>query len=518
MLQLRNYQLSMIDAIRAELRAGKDRILAVLATGGGKTALSAHMIANATAKGKRCWFAVHRRELLKQSIETLEESAGVNCGVIAAGFGANGYHLAQVASIQTLIRRWEKYPLPDLIICDESHHLVSPSWSALLKKLIARKPDLKLIGLTATPRRLDGRGLGEWFQVIVEGPSTASLIQDGYLAKYRMWGASLPDLTGVHSTGGDYNRGELEAALSRTAVVGDALAEYKKHCDGKRALVFMWSIRASQELAQRFNDAGISARHVDGETDSAARDRAMADFRAGRVKVLSNVDLFGEGLDVPSVEAGFFMRPTQSLSMALQQYGRILRPFEGKDAALLFDHAGHGVSHGFPDDPREWTLDGNETKPKKPQKVPVRQCQKCYATVSLSTKICKWCGTVFEIKPRKVELAEGELKELSEEQRAVMAEKRAARIEQGTAATLEQLLQVQRRRGYREGWAQHVLEARSKPKHHAAKIKAEEVPTILEMSNQGISSHQIARELEISQSRVSTIINDANYKDRAAAR
>lgn len=464
MLQLRNYQLSMIDAIRAELRSGKSRILAVLSTGGGKTALSAHMIANATAKGKRCWFLCHRRELLRQSIDTLRESAGVNCGIIAAGFVPNGYAPAQVASIQTLIRRWQQYPLPDLIICDESQHLCSPSWSALLKQIVERKPDLKLIGLTATPQRLDGRGLGEWFQVIVEGPPVAALIQDGYLARYRYWGASLPDLTGVHTTAGDYNKGELEAALSRTAVVGDALAEYRKHCDGKRALVFMWSIRASQELAQRFNDAGIPARHVDGETDSAARDRAMVDFRAGRVKVLTNVDLFGEGLDVPAVEAGFFMRPTQSVSMALQQYGRILRPSEGKDSALLFDHAGHFL-HGYPDDPRVWTLDGATTRSRKTQKTPIRQCGKCFASCSLSTKVCKWCGHVFEIKPRKVEIEEGELQELSEEQRAALAKRRHARQDQWRANSYEALMLIERQRGYKPGWAQHVYHSRDRSKN-----------------------------------------------------
>lgn len=734
MLQLRPYQLAMIEAIRAELRAGRSRILAVGPTGMGKTALTAHMIATATGKGKRCWFSVHRRELLRQSIETLEDSAGVNCGVIAAGFGSNGYHLAQVASVQTLIKRWQKYPLPDLVIVDECfvagtlvdghaieslrigdivtavdertlrvcgrkvthvmrrtappalvrirsgkravtctlnhpfmnsdgywlsageikegdyiygmcdlwrtgvqatiqagasvpevlplthggakqegrsradenqesdaisfrsgiserqaprnrtqaedsgwewkaserayvtarrssgvesegsdsanwswpwqwlsdllqvglryfrskagdrdrrelplspvetvsgqeegrlleisrvdsveilerggdgkfervcpdghvynlevegvhtytangfvvhncHHAVSASWSVLLKSIIAKKPDVKIIGLTATPRRLDGRGLGEWFEVIVEGPSTAALIEQGFLAKYRIWGASLPDLTGVHSTGGDYNEGELEAALSRTAVVGDALAEYRKHCDGKRALIFMWSIRASQELAQRFNDAGIAARHVDGDTDSAARDRAMAEFRAGLVKVLTNVDLFGEGLDVPAVEAGFFMRPTQSLGMAMQQYGRILRPFEGKDAALLFDHAGHSVTHGYPDDPRIWTLDGANVKPKKPQAMPIRQCGKCYAVAPISAKACKWCGTIFEIKARSVELEAGELQELSAERRAVMQVKRDAKREQGIADSYEALLNIERNRGYKPGWA-----------------------------------------------------------------
>lgn len=458
MLTLRPYQLALIEGIRAQWH--RSRILVVAPTGSGKTALMAHIFANATAKGKRCWFLNHRRELIRQSVETLEDSAGIHCGIIASGFGSNGYHLAQVASIQSLMRRWERHPLPDLIIIDECHHAISPSWSKLLTAIVSKKPDIKIIGLTATPQRLDGRGLGEWFEVIVEGPTVASLINDGYLAKYRFWSAALPDLTGVHTTAGDYNKTELEAVLSRTAVVGDALAEYRKHCDGKRALVFMWSIVSSEGLARRFQDAGIPALHIDGNTHPGVRDRAMADFRTGKIKVLSNVDLFGEGLDVPGCEAGFLMRPTQSLQMYLQQAGRILRPFEGKEAALLFDHAGHAVAHGYPDDPRVWTLEGAVNKGRSAMKTPIRKCLKCFADCPISAKECKWCGTVFEVKPREVELEEGELQEMTAEQKIAMQAKRAARQEQGRANSYEALLKIERQRGYQPGWAKHVWEGK----------------------------------------------------------
>lgn len=459
MLTLRPYQTSLIDAVRDQLRNGMQRVLLTSPTGSGKTCLTAYMIKTAVEKGKRCWFLNHRRELVRQSIETLEDSAGVNCGIIASGFGANGYHLAQVASIQTLFRRWEKYPLPDLIICDEAHHLVSPSWSALLIAILERKPTIKIVGLTATPARLDGRGLAQWFQVIVEGPSTATLIAQGYLATYRMWGAPVPDLTGVDKLAGDYNQKQLAAAMSRTAVVGDALNEYRKHCDGKRALVFMWSIQSSMELTERFNMAGIPARHVDGETEHTVRDRTMAAFRRGDVKVISNVDLFGEGLDVPALEAGFLMRPTQSLAMYLQQCGRILRPNEGKGAALIFDHAGHAAVHGYPDDPRVWTLDGIEKKALK-RNAPIRQCPQCYAVVPLSAKTCRWCGTVFVPKPREVDEVEGELEELTAEQIASMQRNRELRREQGQANSYEALLRIEHARGYQPGWARHVWAAK----------------------------------------------------------
>ena len=460
MLTLRPYQLAMIESVRVELRAGRSRILVVSPTGSGKTSLTAHMIANATARQKRCWFLNHRRELVRQSVSTLEESAGVNCGIIAAGFGANGYHLAQVASIQTLMRRWEKYPLPDLIIVDEAHHAASASWSKLLADILAKKPDVKIIGLTATPIRLDGRGLGQWFQVIVEGPNTASLIEQGYLSKYRMWGAKAPDLQSVHTVAGDYNKTELAAALSRTAVVGDALTEYQKHCAGMQALAFTWSIESSEELARRFNDAGISALHVDGETDSAVRDKAIRDFHAGRIKLLSNVELFGEGLDVHGIQAEFLLRPTRSLSMYLQQVGRGLRTAAGKDALCIFDHAGHQVGHGYPDDVRTWTLDGLDHKPRGKQRQPVRQCMKCYATVPAAQRSCKWCGTVFEIKPREVELKDGELQELDLQAMERLFGAKARRVEQGRAHGYEDLKRIERQRGYKPGWALRVHEAR----------------------------------------------------------
>lgn len=458
MLTLRPYQQTIIEQIRAQWH--RSRILVVSPTGSGKTSLTAHIIKNATARGKRCWFLNHRRELVRQSVTTLEDSAGVNCGIIAAGFGSNGYHLVQVASIQTLMKRWGKYPLPDLIIVDECHHAVSASWSKLLTDIVARKPDVKIIGLTATPQRLDGRGLAAWFEVMVEGPNTAQLMEQGFLSKYRMWGASLPDLTGVHSIGGDYNKGELDAALSRTAVVGDALGEYKKHCDGMRALAFTWSVKSSEELASRFNEAGIPAMHVDGETDSAVRDRAIRDFHAGRIKLLSNVELFSEGLDVHGIQAEFLLRPTQSLAMYLQQVGRGLRTDDGKDCLRIFDHAGHMVTHGYPDDLRTWTLDGMEVKPKKPYKVPIRQCPKCYATVSLSTRVCKWCGTTFTIKERKIEREEGELVELDMASMERLLQAKTRKIEQGRAASYDDLLEIEKQRGYKPGWAKHIAAAR----------------------------------------------------------
>lgn len=459
-LTLRPYQSAMIEAIRAHLRAGRKSVLATTATGAGKTVLSAHMIATAVGKGKRAWFTVHRQELLRQSVETLTESANLNVGVIAAGWGANGYHAAQVATIQTLMRRWQKYAVPDLLVVDECHHVASKSWSELIKALRAKNPALVVIGLTATPTRLDGRGLGEHFEVIVEGPSTARLISDKYLAPYRLFAPSTVDLSKVHTVAGDYSKHELDDAMRGSRVVGDAVKEYKEKCNGKRALMFLWSIRASEQMAEALNAAGIPAVHIDGMTDDPSRVRAVQAFRDGRVKVMTNVDIVTEGFDLSAIEACFLLRPTQSLGLYLQMVGRALRTFPGKDYALIFDHAGLVFKHGLPDDPREWSLGGIDKSAAKKQEVQIRQCGRCYAVMPVQARRCIECGFEFPVQYREVEQEDGELKEIDP---AVIRAR--LKQEQASAKDYDALVQIERQRGYKPGWAQHILAARGRKQY-----------------------------------------------------
>lgn len=457
-MNLRQYQTEVLADIRQHFIDGRRSVLCVLPTGAGKTCLAAHMIASAVAKGKRAWFLCHRAEILRQSVETLEVAAGLNVGVIAAGFGANGYHPTQVCSIQTLIRRWEKYSLPDLVICDESQHLVSRSWSQLLHSMFERKPNIKLVGLTGSPTRLDGRGLGEWFEVMVEGPSTAALIADKYLSRYKLFAPSHADLTGVHTIAGDYNRKELNEAMTSSKVTGDAVKEYRQRCMGKRALMFLWSVKSSEEMAARFNDEGIPAAHIDGNTPDDVRAARVRDFRAGRVLVLTNCELVTEGFDLPAIEACFLLRPTQSLGLYLQMVGRALRTYPGKDYALLMDHANLAMTHGLPDEEREWSLEGITDRKKKPL-IAVRQCAKCYAVVPGYMTFCRECSAPFESKSREVNVEAGELQEVDIDALYRQFNVRKKR-EQGTAKDLEDLQRIERERGYKRGWAAHVWQAR----------------------------------------------------------
>lgn len=249
--------------------------------------------------------------------------------------------------------------------------------------------------------------------------------------------------------------------------MGDTVTHYLKHASGRRGLVFEASIERSEKAAQGFRNAGVPAIHIDGGTDPGIRDRAMRDLQNGSLRIVCNVDLFGEGVDVPAIEYVGLCRPTDSLCIYLQQVGRGLRKHPGKDDVLIFDHAGNVGRHGRPDDERTWNLTGDTEQAytdKVQNGIPVRQCKKCYAVNPPRAEKCLECGTLFPIAGREIEDVAGELQEDAE----VIA-RREQRREQGQADTLEQLIGIARARGYRhpEHWAQHVMAGREKKRVRA---------------------------------------------------
>lgn len=450
-LDLRPYQTDTYDQARALIKTGSTSILIQSPTGSGKTVLTAKMLKTSAERGYRSWFIVHRRELVKQSVKTLIESADMTPGIVAAGFPGDRHKPVQVCSIATLSRRRNLLLPPQLIVWDEAHHTAAASWAAIHEAY----PNAAHIGLTATPERLDGTGLGRWFKELIVGPSVAELIAQGWLCPYKLYAPAAPDLRGVHTLGGDYNKKELSAAMKRSTVTGDAVSHYVRYANGARALLFAWSIESSMEMAAKFNAAGIPAEHVDGDTDDATRDLAMQRFRDGTTRVLTNVDLFGEGVDVPAIEAVILLRPTKSLALYMQQIGRGLRPAPGKDHAVILDHAGNCKVHGLPDDARTWTLEGRRGKPRD-QAAPVKQCPMCYAVISAAADVCRHCGHKFITMGREIEEIEGVLEE-------VKALQRAERLQQQSSAqTLEELIRLGQLRGYKypERWAKHLYAAR----------------------------------------------------------
>ena len=455
-MHLRPYQDDAVSQLRAAYSSGKRAPLFCLPTGGGKTFVFSYVARNATARGNRVCILVHRQELLLQASRSLTE-IGVPHGIIAPGHIQN-QHPVQVASVQTLGRRIAKMRYDfDLIIIDEAHHAVAGTW----KRLIEAMPNARVLGVTATPVRSDGRGLCEVFDDLVIGPSVASLIDMGFLVRPVVYAPpTAVDLSGVRRKGGDYDQRELATRMDKPRITGDAVAHYTKHSPGKPSIVFCASVAHAQHVAMQFTAAGYSARSIDGSMLDTDRRQAIADLANGRLQVLTSCDIVSEGTDIPVVETAILLRPTQSLGLYLQQVGRALRPAPGKERALILDHVGNCLRHGLPDDQREWSLDAapraNRAANDNEPNITVKQCEKCFAVFKPSL-VCPACGHVHAPKSREIEQAEGELSEVNAD-----LLRSQQRREIGQARTLEQLKEIAKQRGYHQGWAFRIWEARTK--------------------------------------------------------
>jgi DNA repair protein RadD len=455
-MHLRPYQADAVAQLRAAYSSGKRAPLFCLPTGGGKTFVFSYVAHNATARGKRVGILVHRQELLLQASRSLT-AIGVRHGLIAPGHIQNREPV-QVASVQTLGRRIAKMRYDfDLIIVDEAHHAVAGTW----KRLIESMPEARILGVTATPVRSDGRGLSDVFDDLVIGPSVSTLIDMGFLVHPVVYAPPTAiDMAGIRRKGGDYDQRDLAARMDKPTITGDAVAHYTKHSPGKPAIAFCASVAHAQHVAQQFEAAGFRARSIDGSMLDTERRQAIADLGNGRLQVLTSCEIVSEGTDIPVVETAILLRPTQSLGLYLQQVGRALRPAPGKDRALILDHVGNCLRHGLPDDQREWTLDGaprgqraaNDNEPD----VTVKQCEVCFAVFKPSL-VCPACGHVHAVKAREIQQTEGELTEVDAD-----LLRRQQRAEVGKARTLEQLKEVAKQRGYKVQWAYKIWEARTK--------------------------------------------------------
>jgi superfamily II DNA or RNA helicase len=252
------------------------------------------------------------------------------------------------------------------VVVDEAHHSPAKTYQTILEAY----PDAYQLGVTATPIRTDGAGFRDLFDSLVCGPTVSDLIAAGHLSRFRLFGARPMETKGVKTVAGDYSASGLEKANNVAKLSGDLVEAYKVHCPDRRCLVFAISVAYSQAIAARYSAAGIPAIHLDGETPSQERKEALARFAEGEIKVISNCSLFGEGLDIPALEAVQIARPTKSLSLWLQMVGRALRPAPGKDFAVLIDHTKNHLIHGLPTRKRIWTLDGVESAPVVVQRKP----------------------------------------------------------------------------------------------------------------------------------------------------
>jgi DNA repair protein RadD len=360
---LYQHQTDVLARLDASLAAGRRRPLLAMATGSGKTVLIAHVINRAVARGERVIFLAHRHELITQASARLLAAGVRDHAILKAGFPMHLMAPVQVGSVQTIhVRafRSRKIELGDfnLIVIDEAHH----SRAATYQQIIDAYPNAIIIGLTATPCRGDGLGLGNIFDDLIEGASVEALIRDGHLVGTKVYAPYRPDLRGVRvdRKKADYDEGQLASAMDRQQLVGDLVTHWLKHAAGRRTVVFATGVKHSVHIRNEFRSAGIAAEHIDGKTPQDERDDILRRLSAGEVSVVSNCQVLVEGWDQPAVSCLILARPTRQLGMFRQMVGRVLRPAPGKDHALILDHSGATFDHGFAEDPIYWPLDTDD--------------------------------------------------------------------------------------------------------------------------------------------------------------
>ena len=523
-IALRPYQEDGVAGIRAAFREKKKAVLFVMPTGSGKTFTFSYIARNAAERSNNTIIVVHRKELLLQASKSLR-ALGIDHGLISPHFTPAPHKMVQVASVDTLIIRARKNPDRykfKLLIFDEAHHVTAKNKWGEVWDLLGQPMTL---GVTATPKRGDGVGLGVGhggiFQHMVIGPLVPHLIGMGMLINPKVYGCGdPPDVTGLKKNkDGEYNAQEVAERVDKPAITGSAVEHYKEICPGARAIVFCANIKHARHVVEQFCDAGFRFALLVGEPEMSDVERTAVNkaLASGELHGACTVDLVSEGYDLPDLQCCIMLRMTASESLFLQQVGRVMRPAPGKTEAFLLDHVANTgrlidgewkPKHGFPADEREWSLEGKSKKKKRPEEekpVVMKQCAKCYYTfepsllplddLSLIERrhswpegwaqrvfeskqvVCPSCGTDCGPMPRKLEQVDGKLLLLEQAAMAAQAavdkeaESKAKRAEVGKAMTLADFEAIEKQRGYKRGWAKHAYNARLRKKEESERAK-----------------------------------------------
>lgn len=453
----RPYQARQIEAVHDYIREGRTRILVQSPTGSGKTIVAADL-AHALVKfeGKRVMLMAHRKELVRQLSQAVDK-VGLPHGIIAPGWRPERDWRVQVASKDSLLQRLAVNHRPDVLIIDEAHHAVAKTYRKIIEWL---RPEAVIVGFSATPERLDGQPL-DVFNVMVPGPSERWLIDRDYLVDYRIIAPPGARDIRARKRYGDFVKTDIEKLLTERNIVGNSIDVYQGMVWPRTCLVYCVSRNHAREVAHRFIQSGVYAKYVAGDTPEKDRDTAVAMFKNGNLPVIVSVDLFGEGLDLPGLQAVLLMRPTLSLPLYRQHVGRAMRQGEGKPDALIIDPVGNSWRHGLPDDEREWRLDGGSLyKPPEAEDggPSLRCCEMCFAVFRVAAE-CPQCGFKYAPVGKQPKEQGGRMEELEKEalrqERARLKQEEEAyrAIEEANAATFNDWVKIAVRREYAVGWA-----------------------------------------------------------------
>lgn len=428
-IKLRPYQSKLISDIRTSAVSGHKAVVAVLGCGGGKSVIQAEIARSATNKGNRVLFLVHRKELCEQITRTFT-AQGVDM------------ELCSVSMVQTVSRHIDRIKPPKVIITDEAHHSTADTY----KKIYSTFPDALRLGFTATPCRLGSGGLGEVYGKLITSVSTKWLIDNHYLSPYKYYSVKLADTSGLHVKAGEYKADEIAELMQSKEIYGETVKQWERLAKGKKTIAYCASVEAAEQTAEQFRQAGYTAASLSGSTPKELRTRIMQDFRESRIMILTNCELFGEGLDVPDCECTVLLRPTQSLTLYIQQSMRSMRYMPDKTAVII-DHVGNCYLHGLPDDDREWTL---EVKQKQANTVKIRECPVCYAVYPPKLKRCPYCGymAVKEIQRKDKEVVEIDLVEMKRQD-----DIKNTKYADLTAESWSDVERIRKARGYKIQWA-----------------------------------------------------------------
>ncbi len=453
MYQLRDYQQETVDNIYKSIRQGHHSIMVQQPPRTGKTVIMADIARRATAKGNRIIFIVHRQEIVEQVIKTFKNNDV-------------DMNLAQIGMVQTFTRHIDKLKPPAIIFVDEAHHALAETYRRILDGF----PKAYKLLFTATPYRLNGKGFTDVADDLITGKSVPWLIKHSFLAPVDYYAPSQIDISKLRTKStGDFSEESIKEAL-KPKIYGNAVRCYHELANGMQAIAYTYNVDSAIRLARTFNAHGITAKAVSGKTPKDERKQIIENYRNGKIKIVTNAELFTEGLDLPNVDCVIMMRPTQSLSLYLQFAMRSMNPRRGKRAVII-DHVGNVERFGLPTDERHWSLEGVSKTNKRAASgtviKPVTVCPRCFASFYRSGDTCPYCGMLLGQEKKLEVVDDAKLKKVTKSRLAVVKQLQKSSIMNNVAdkkpSELKNLKEIQaygKLHGYKSGWAYYYAKRR----------------------------------------------------------